>query len=134
VKAHLNNEGLFRNLFLVAALYDFILGFVFIVFWQPIFDNILKLPHPNYLAFYQAAAAFVFNMGIGFYFVYRNMYRNVDIVKLGIVFKVFYSTIAFYWVIAKGMPGIFAAFGLVDLVFIILFIIFLRAISREMRQ
>ncbi len=134
MKEHLKNENLFRILFLIAALYDFILGFVFLVFWQPIFDDILKLQHPNYLAFYQAAAAFVFNMGIGFYFVYRNMYRNVDIVKLGIVFKIFYSAIAFYWVIAEGMPGIFAAFGFADLAFIAFFIIFLRAVNREMHQ
>jgi len=136
VKEHLTKEGAYRNLFLVAALYDFILGAVFFVFWQPIFDNILNIPRPNnlvYLAFYQGAAAFVFNMGIGFYFVYRNMYRNVDIVKLGIIFKIFYSAVAFYWVIVEGMPGIFALFGLVDLVFIAFFILFLRAYNREIK-
>ena len=89
-------ERFYRNLFLVAALYDFILGFFFFVFWHFIFDHILKIPYPNYPAFYQAAAAFIFNMGIGFYFVYRNMYRNIDIVKVGIVFKLFYTGLAFY--------------------------------------
>ena len=132
MKEHISNENFFRNLFLVAALYDFILGLAFFFLWQPIFDNVLKLPHPNYLGFYQAAAAFVFNMGIGFYFVYRNMYRNIDIVRLGIIFKIFYSGIAFYWVLAANMPGVFAGFGLVDLIFIILFVIFLRAVNREM--
>ena len=81
---HLRKEKGYRNLFLVAALYDFVLGFFFFIFWPFIFDHILKIPYPNYPAFYQAAAAFIFNMGIGFYFVYRNMYRNIDIVKVGI--------------------------------------------------
>ncbi|PPD57515.1 hypothetical protein [Dehalogenimonas etheniformans] len=127
---HMRNEDRFRLLFLIAALYDFILGAVFFVFWQPIFDNILQIARPNYLAFYQAAAAFIFNMGIGFYFVYRNMYRNMDIIRLGIIFKIFYSAVAFYWVIFQGMPGIFALFGLMDLIFIVFFLLFLTQYKR----
>jgi len=130
---HLKKETFYRNLFLIAALYDFVLGFVFFAFWRPIFDHILNIPYPNYPAFYQAAAAFIFSMGIGFYFVYRNLYRNIDIVKLGIVFKLFYTGVAFYYVFVENMPGIFAVFGLLDLVFIAFFVFFLRAVSNEVR-
>ena len=123
----------YRNLFLIAALYDFILGFCFFAFWPFIFDHILKIPYPNYPAFYQAAAAFIFNMGIGFYFVYLNMYRNIDIVKVGIFFKLFYTGVAFYYVFVENMPWIFSVFGFLDLIFIVFFIFFLRAVRREVQ-
>ena len=129
----LKGERAYRNLFLVAALYDFILGFFFFVFWHFIFDNILKIPYPNYPAFYQAAAAFIFTMGLGFYFVYLNMYRNIDIVKVGIVFKLFYIGVAFYYVFVESMPWIFLVFGFLDLIFILFFILFLRAVAKELQ-
>ena len=127
----LKNEKYYRNLFLIAALYDFILGLVFFVFLPFFFENIFKIPDPNYPGFYQAAAAFVFVMGVGFYFVYRNLYRNNDIVKLGIVFKLVYAALAFYYVFVQNMPVIFSIFGAIDLIFIAFFISYLRAYSRE---
>jgi len=130
---HLRKEKGYRNLFLVAALYDFVLGFSFFLFWPFIFDHILKIPYPNYLAFYQAAAAFIFNMGIGFYFVYRNMYRNIDIVKVGIYFKLFYTGLAFFYVFVEKMPWILALFGFLDLIFIVFFVLFLRAVRKEVQ-
>ena len=130
---HLRKEKGYRNLFLVAALYDFVLGFSFFLFWPFIFDHILKIPYPNYPAFYQAAAAFIFNMGIGFYFVYRNMYRNIDIVKVGIYFKLFYTGLAFFYVFVEKMPWILAVFGFLDLIFIVFFVFFLRAVRREVQ-
>ncbi len=127
----LKNEKSYRNLFLIAALYDFILGFVFFVFLGFFFKDIFKIPLPNYPAFFQAAAAFVFVMGVGFYFVYLNMHRNIDIVKLGIVFKLVYTGLAFYYVFIEKFPWIFSLFGFLDLIFIVFFVFFLRAVKRE---
>ncbi len=129
----LKNEKSYRNLFLIAALYDFILVFVLFAFMSFFLEDIFKLPPPLYPAFFQAAAAFVFVMGVGFYFVYRNMYRNIDIVKLGIIFKLFYTGLAFYYVFFGGMPWIFSVFGFLDLVFIVFFVFFLRAVRREVQ-
>ncbi len=70
-------------------------------------------------------------MGVGFYFVYLNMYRNIDIVKLGIVFKLAYTGLAFYYVLVENMPWIFSVFGFLDLIFIVFFVFFLRAVKRE---
>ena len=127
----LKNEKAYRYLFLIAALYDFILGFIFFTFLRFFFEDLFRIPYPLYPAFFQAAAAFVFVMGVGFYFVYRNMYRNIDIVKVGIVFKLVYTGLAFYHVFVKGMPWIFSVFGFLDIIFIVLFIFFLLAVRRE---
>ena len=130
MQQRLTNERLYRILFLIAALYDFILGFIFFAFMNFFLEGVFKLPLPLYPAFFQAAAAFVFVMGVGFYFVYRNMYRNIDIVKVGIVFKLFYTGLAFYYVFFGGMPWIFSVFGFLDIIFIVFFIFFLRAIGK----
>jgi hypothetical protein len=133
MQKQLKREKSYRLLFLIAALYDFILGSVFFIFMGYIFDNILNIPLPTYPVFFQAAAAFVFVMGIGFYFVYLNMYRNIDIVKVGIAFKLFYTGLAFYYVFVENMPWIFSVFGFLDIIFIALFVIFLRAVKREVQ-
>ncbi len=133
MQKQLSKEKSYRYLFLIAALYDFILGSVFFIFTDFIFDHILKIPLPTYPAFYQASAAFVFVMGIGFYFVYLNIYRNIDIVKVGIAFKLFYTGLAFYYVFIENMPWTFSIFGFLDLIFIVLFVFFLRAFRREVQ-
>ena len=129
----LKNERLYRVLFLIAALYDFILGFIFFAFLGFFFEEIFHITYPLYPAFFQAAAAFVFVMGVGFYFVYRNMYRNIDIVRVGICFKLVYTGLAFYHVFFKGMPWIFSVFGFLDIIFIVFFVFFLLAIRRELQ-
>ena len=133
MQKQLSKEKSYRYLFLIAALYDFILGFIFFLFTGYIFDHILNLSSPIYPAFYQASAAFVFVMGIGFYFVYLNMYRNIDIVKIGIAFKTVYTGLAFYYVFVENMPWIYSVFGFLDIIFIVFFVFFLRAVRREVQ-
>jgi len=129
----LRREKFYRNLFLVAALYDFVLGIIFFLFLPFFFEEIYGIVAPIYPAFYQGGAAFVFVMGVGFYFVYRNIYRNVDIVKIGIIFKSVYTALAFYYVFVENTPWIFLVFGFLDIVFIVFFILFLRAFRREVQ-
>ena len=71
MQQRLTNERLYRILFLIAALYDFVLGLVFFIFLGYFFENIFKMPYPLYPGFFRGAAAFVIVMGIGFYYVYR---------------------------------------------------------------
>ncbi len=76
MQQRLTNERPYRILFLIAALYDFILGFVFFAFLRFFFEDLFRIPYPLYPAFFQAAAAFVFVMGVGFYFVYLQYSRQ----------------------------------------------------------
>ncbi len=126
----LEHEKAYRNLFLIAALYDFVLGLVFFIFLGYFFENVFKMPYPLYPGFFKGAAAFVIVMGIGFYYVYRNMYRNFDIVKLGIIFKIVYTGLAIYYVFFGNIPWIFSIFGFLDIIFIVFFVLFLRAIGK----
>lgn len=114
----------FKILFLIAAIYDFILGILFFFFYKSIF-NFLNIQIPDYPQYLQMSAAFVIAMGIGYYFVYRNMYRNIDLVKLGIVYKFAYSATVIYFYFINLAPILFLWFAILDIIFIIFFTYFL---------
>lgn len=115
----------FKTFFLIAALYDLILGAVFFVLYEPIFD-FLEIALPYSTVYIHLTAGFVFVQGVGYWFVYRNMIRNVDIVRLGVVYKGVYSVVAFYYLLIGQLPdAVFAWFAGLDVFFLIGFVRFL---------
>jgi len=127
-----NKDSLFRNIFLIAAIYDFILGVAFFFFYEPIF-NYFNITIPVYPMYLQMAAAFVIAMGVGYYYIYTNLYRNVDLVKLGIVYKLVYVGLASYFYFANLANVIFFWFVIFDLIFIGLFVWFLVYAKKDGR-
>ncbi|MBD3252713.1 hypothetical protein GF386_03215 [Candidatus Pacearchaeota archaeon] len=117
-------DNLFRIIFLIAAVYDFVLGILFLVFYKSIY-NFLGITLPVYPMYMQMAAAFVIAMGVGYYFVYKNLYRNIDLVKLGVVYKAVYSGLAGYFYLSDLGHVIFFWFAIIDIIFLLLFVWFL---------
>jgi hypothetical protein len=115
----------FKTFFLIAALYDLILGAVFFVLYGPIF-SFLDIALPYSTSYIHLTAGFVFVQGMGYWFVYRNMLRNVDIVRLGVIYKGVYSVVAFYYLLIGQLPdAVFAWFAVLDVLFLIGFVRFL---------
>lgn len=115
----------FKAVFLVAALYDLVLGAVFFFLYRPLFDA-FGIDLPNNTSYIHLTAGYVFVQGVGYWFVYRNMMRNVDLVKLGIVYKIIYSGVAVYYLaIGELLNAAFAWFAVFDGVFAVLFVAFL---------
>ena len=73
----------------------------------------------------QLSAAFVIAIGIAYYFVYLNMYRNIDLVKLGIIYKLIYILVAGYYYLIGIAHVIFFWFVVFDIIFLVLFVWFL---------
>jgi hypothetical protein len=120
----LRSKKFYKNGFVVAAVYDLILGFIFFFFVQVIF-NVLNLPSPT-PSLAHLSAAFVFVQGLGYYFVYLNLERNIDIVRVGLVYKIVYSAVAFYHWGAGSLPHpMFLLFGVSDLIFVVFFALYL---------
>lgn len=118
----------FKAVFLVAALYDAVLGVAFFFLYKPIFDT-LGIALPNNTSYIHLSAGFIFVQGVGYWFVYRNMLRNVDLVKLGVVYKVIYSAVAVYYLaIGELLDAAFAWFAVFDVAFAALFVAFLLQI------
>lgn len=125
-------ESCFKTLFLVAAIYDFILGLLFCFFYRPIF-SFFNITIPTYPSYLQMAAAFVIAMGVGYYFVYRNLYRNIDLVKLGVVYKAVYSGLTGYFYFADIANITFFWFAIIDAIFLVLFVWFLIYAKKDRR-
>ena len=126
--AGLRKAALFGWVFLVAAVYDVVLGLVFFFGYSPIFDA-LDISVPENTSYIHISAAFVFVQGIGYWLVYRNMYRNVDIVRLGVIYKAVYTAVAVYYWAAGDLPHtVFAWFAVLDAIFLVLFVAFLANI------
>jgi len=123
-------DGFYKNVFLIASIYDFFLGIIFFLFYKSVFSyfDIMLPSQPMYL---QLSAAFVIAMGVGYYFVYKNLYRNVDLVKLGIVYKVVYSSLAIYFYFIGLAHTIFFLFAMFDIIFLILFVGFLIYVKKK---
>jgi len=132
----MRNNKFYKRVFLIAAGYDFILGFIFFLFYKSTYSLFgIELPDsPTYL---QLSAAFVFVQGLLYYFVYLNLKRNIDIVKVGVAYKIVYVGVAFYYWAVGGLPHeMFALFGFFDLIFIGLFVLYLidyKNIATEVR-
>ena len=125
-------DSFFRALFLIAAIYDLILGVLFFFFYKPIFSYFdISLPvYPMYL---QMAAAFVFAMGVGYYFVYLNLYRNIDLVKLGVVYKIVYAGLTSYFYFTDLANIVFFWFAIIDVIFLVAFVWFLKYAKNDGR-
>ena len=121
--------SVFKTFFLVAALYDVVLGVVFFFFYGPIFD-LLDVALPNNTSYLHLTAGFVFVQGIGYWFVYRNMLRNVDLVKLGVVYKGVYSLVAVYYLaIGESPDAVFTWLAVFDVLFLLGFVRFLTLVG-----
>jgi hypothetical protein len=115
----------YRNFFLVAALYDGILGLLFFVLYGPIY-RFFSIPLPENLTYLQMISAFVFVQGVGYWYVSRNPMRNVDLVKVGSVYKAGYVLVSLAALANGQLPHtIFAWFAACDVLFLIGFVRFL---------
>jgi len=119
-----------RPFFVVAALYDIVLGALFLVAPGAIYARFGVTP-ANHPAYVQFAAAVVLIFGIGFWFVAQAPERNRDLIKLGVLFKVAYASVVLGWWFQGQMPGMFVPFAWIDVAFIAAFLASLTALPAE---
>ena len=117
-----------KFLFIIAALYDFILGVIFLIGFRQIY-NYFNLALPNHVGYVQFGAALVTIFGIGFWFVAQDPQRNRDIIKMGILLKLSYSGVVFYHAALGNLPGIWLPFAWFDVIFLALFVRALKALK-----
>jgi hypothetical protein len=119
-----------RPLFIVAALYDFLLGAAYFFFY-PAFYARFGIELPNHPGYVQLNALFVTIMGVGFWMVANAPARNRDLIVLGSLFKAAYAGIVFaYW--ARGlMPSMWLIWAVCDTLFLMAFLGALLALPKE---
>jgi len=73
----------------------------------------------------QLLASCLFVFGLGYYWVSRDLWRNRDLVKLGVVGKPLVFLVFFWHALAKEIPMLLVIPSVVDLLFGALFLEFL---------
>lgn len=117
----MNTKTTIKTLFIVAALYDGLLGLL--VLLQPYFlFNLFTVTPPNHPGYVQFPAALLIVFGLMFAAIAIEPVRNRNLIPYGILLKICYSgTVFSYWA-SSGIPNMWKPFAIADLVFIFLFL------------
>jgi len=116
----------YKGLFLLAAIYDLILGLVFTFFPKSAF-NLIGIPEkaPGFIGYLSLIGAYLLIIGIAYLLIYRgNLNKNLDLILIGLLYKFAYCSIVFYYFIIGDLPHIIflVLFGFIDLIMLILMI------------
>lgn len=115
----------YKGLYGVAAVYDLVLGFVFLFFAKWAFERVDILDAYPVEGYIQLIGAFVLVLGIGYFLLWRgDLWQNRDLVLVGILYKLAYSGVAFYMAATTEVPHwIFVwGFGVADAIFFVLMV------------
>lgn len=120
-------KSLITSLFVIAALYDGILGILFLLAPEYLFTvfGVTPANHPGYIQF---AAALLIVFALMFTAVAVEPVRNRNLIPYGILLKISYSGIVFYYWATTGIPGMWKPFAIIDLLFMLAFIWAFRVI------
>ena len=109
------------TLFIIAALYDGLLGFAFLFSADALFQWFQITP-PNHFGYVHFPAALLLVFALMFSAVARNPQRNRNLIPYGILLKISYCSVTgFHW-LTTGLPSMWKPFIFYDLVFLALFV------------
>ncbi len=113
--------AMLKLLFLVAGLYDLLIGLTFLLFGGPLLEW-AAIPAPNHWGYLQFAALQLVIFGAMFLSVSRDPVGNRNLIVYGILLKVSYiGMVGYYW--SKGeCPLLFQPFAVIDAVMLALFL------------
>ncbi len=114
----------YKGLFLLVAVYDLILGIVFMFFSKSTFE-LLGIPEklPEFDGYLTLIGVYVLILGVAYYLIYRgDLYKNRDLILIGVLYKLGYCAVTFYYFIIGDIPHILflGLFGVIDLIMFIL--------------
>ena len=119
-----------KPFFVVAGLYDGILGLLFLLIPYQLF-TLANVPPPNHVGYVQFPALLLIIFAIMFFNVARNPLANRSLILYGILLKVSYSgVVLFHWMLVN-IPTIWVVFAFLDLIFLVLFIVARKALGKQ---
>ncbi len=109
-------------LFWIAALYDGVLGLLFII--APGYPyELFGVTPPNHMGYVQFPAALLLIFALIFINIARDPVANRGLIIYGILLKAAYCGVCGWYWIATGLPGMWKPFCIVDLLMGLLFIL-----------
>jgi hypothetical protein len=111
-----------KIIFLVAALYDGVIG-IMGIFLPDLAFQIYEVTPPNHLGYIQFPAFLLLIFAAMFYRVAQDPISNRFIMLYGVALKGGYSGLIFYYMLTTGIPAMWVPWAWADLVFLVLFLI-----------
>jgi len=108
------------GLFMVAALYDGILGAAFLVAGASVF-RLFGVTPPNHMGYIHFPAALLVVFAAMFVAIALYPAKNRNLIPYGMLLKVSYCGVVFFHWLTAGIPGMWKPFCIIDLLFLVLF-------------
>jgi hypothetical protein len=118
---------LIRGLFVVAGLYDFLIGLAFLLFGPPLFEA-AAVPPPNHWGYVQFGALQLVIFGLMFFAVARAPVAQRNLIPYGMLLKLSYSGVVAYWWFTTDCPLLFKPFAVIDACMFVLFLLAYRSV------
>jgi hypothetical protein len=112
--------GAISVLFLLAALYDGVIGAVFFSVPGELFRR-CDVPPPNHMGYVQFPALLLIIFALMFLEIASKPLANKRLIVYGILLKLSYCGLAFYYWFTAGIPTLWKPFAVIDLVTAALF-------------
>jgi hypothetical protein len=123
-------KSVIRALFAIAALYDGGLGLLFLIGGGAVFARYHVTP-PNHWGYVQFPALLLIIFGLMFAAVAWKPGENRNLIPYGMLLKASYCSIVFYYWFTSGIPSLWKPFAVIDLVFLILFVLSYLVLCKE---
>lgn len=120
-------------LFYVAAVYDGLLGVVFLFFWPLVF-RLFEVTPPNHGGYVQFPALLLIIFASLFLRIARNPEAHRDLIVYGIGLKAAYSGLVFWYQISADVPAMWIPWAWIDLVFLVLFLVARQQVAGGSRR
>ncbi|MDJ0702374.1 MAG: hypothetical protein QNJ46_03760 [Leptolyngbyaceae cyanobacterium MO_188.B28] len=116
----MNSIKVSRIAFAASGIYDLFLGIVFLLFPLFAFD-LFNVTHPNHLAYVQFPASLLLIFAIMYFNIAKDPVGKISFMPYGILLKVAYSGIVFWYWLFSEIPDMWKPFAIIDLLFIVAF-------------
>jgi hypothetical protein len=110
---------------MIAGLYDFGIGLVFLLFGSQLFDS-AGVPQPNHWGYIQFGSLLLVVFGTMFFAVAYDPVANRNLIPYGMLLKLSYTGLVTYYWVTTDCPMLFKPFAVIDGVMFVLFFLAYR--------
>lgn len=126
------STSLVKALFVVAGIYEGLLGLAFLTFPLQIFEMFAVEP-PNHLGYVQFPALLLVVFAVMFFKVASDPLKYRELIPYGCGLKMSYCGLVFYYDMSGGIPAMWIPFAWADLAFLVLFVLAWKGTRSELR-
>ena len=119
-----------KRFYILAGLYDGILGIAFLFFPVAIFA-FYGIEPPNHMAYVQFPAMLLIVFAVMFFRVAANPVKNRELILYGCGLKISYCSMALWYGLTTGIPSMWIPWAWADVVFLLLFVLTWKSLGGQ---